>query len=138
MSRQSWSLRGKIVLLGICLPTLLVAALMKLYINESEAKTRQAFIEKARAICLTAESTRDEMEARWSGGVFTLEQIQGFAKENRADRVLSMVPVVTAWSAAMRKAEQGGYVFKVPKVHPRNPANEPDKIEAEALKNHQG
>jgi methyl-accepting chemotaxis protein len=133
MDKGSWSLRLKIVLLGICLPTLLVAVLMKMYIDESEAKTLESFVSKARAICLTAESTREEMDAKWAAGVFQLEQMQAFGKKGQRDRMLSMVPVVTAWSAAMRKAKEGGYVFKVPKVQPRNPENHPDVLEARAL-----
>ena len=134
MDKRSWSLRIKIVLLGVCLPTLLVAVLFNLYVQESERKTLDAFASKARAICLTAESTRMEMEAKWQIGVFNLEQIQGYAKAGQRDKLLAVVPVVSAWSAAMRKAEQGGYVFKVPKFSPRNPKNEPNELEAKAIR----
>ena len=50
------------------------------------------------------------------------------------DRVLAAVPVVTAWQSAQAKAKEGGYEFRVPKVQPRNPKNEPDALEARALK----
>jgi len=39
---------------------------------------------------------------------------------------LGLVPVVSAWNAAMRKAKEGGYEFRVPKFQPRNPKNAPD------------
>ncbi|MBN2810147.1 MAG: methyl-accepting chemotaxis protein, partial [Deltaproteobacteria bacterium] len=41
-------------------------------------------------------------------------------------KVISSVPVYSAWRAAMRKAERGGYQFRVPKFSPRNPHNIPD------------
>jgi len=133
MNSQQWSLRGKIVLLGILLPALLVSILFKLYIDQSRAKTIATFVDKAKTICLTAESTRQEMERKWELGLFDVTQIRKMAEEGKRESVLALVPVVTAWNAAMRKAEDGGYTFRVPKVSPRNPKNAPDSVEMEAL-----
>ncbi|MFU8818959.1 MAG: methyl-accepting chemotaxis protein [Desulfurivibrio sp.] len=134
MELRQWSLRGKIVLLGVGLPTILIVVLFRLYMAESREKTLEAFTDKARAICLTAESTRDEMEAKWRMGLFSAVQLREFAAQGRQDKILATVPVVSAWNAAMRKAEEGGYTFRVPKFHPRNPRNEPDPLEARALR----
>lgn len=134
MNMKQWSLRGKIVLLGILLPTILLLVLFKIYIDESRTKTVTAFVDKARAICLTAESTRQEMERKWELGIFDIGQIREMAAAGKKESVLAIVPVVTAWNAAMRKAEEGGYTFRVPKHAPRQAANAPDAIEAEAIK----
>ncbi|MFZ5761541.1 MAG: methyl-accepting chemotaxis protein [Thermodesulfobacteriota bacterium] len=134
MDLKQWSLRGKIVGIGVVLPTLLIVVLVNLYARESRERTVRAFVDKARAICLTAESTRQEMETKWALGLFTAEQLRDYAAQGQRDKVLAAVPVVSAWNAAMRKAEEGGYVFKVPKFSPRNPKNAPDPIEAEALR----
>lgn len=134
MDLKQWSLRGKIVLVGVLLPTLLIVGLFRLYSGESREKTLTAYADKARAICLTAESTRDEMEKKWQMGLFTAERLRELAEAGEKDKVLAMVPVVSAWNAAMRKAQEGGYTFKVPKHSPRNPKNEPDLLEAKALK----
>ena len=134
MDMRQWSLRGKIVLLGVVFPTILILVLFRLYTVESREKTLEAFTDKARAICLTAESTRDEMEAKWRMGLFSVGQLREFADQGQKDKILATVPVVSAWNAAMRKAEEGGYTFKVPKFHPRNPRNEPDPLEARALR----
>ncbi len=128
-----WSLRGKIVLLGIFFPTLLLLLLFRVYTIESLKKTRDAYVDKARALCLTAESVRQEMEAKWSLGLFSAKELKQYQDEGRRDNILAIIPVVSAWNAAMRKAEEGGYVFKVPKFSPRNPVNEPDEFEARAL-----
>jgi methyl-accepting chemotaxis protein len=133
MDLQQWSLRGKIVLLGVLLPTILIVILMRLYSTEAREKTIAAFAAKAKAICLTAESTRDEMEAKWSLGLFSAAQVRELADQGRQDKVLATVPVFSAWQAAMRKASESGYTFKVPKFSPRNPKNEPDALESKAL-----
>jgi methyl-accepting chemotaxis protein len=134
MDLKQWSLRGKIVLVGVVLPTLLIVGLFRLYSGESREKTLTAYADKARAICLTAESTRDEMEKNWQMGLFTAERLRELADAGEKQKVLAMVPVFSAWNAAMRKAQEGGYTFKVPKHSPRNPKNEPDQLEAKALK----
>jgi methyl-accepting chemotaxis protein len=133
MDFKQWSLRGKIVLVGVLLPTALIVVLMRLYAAESREKTLTAYADKARAICLTAESTRQEMESKWEMGLFSAAQLREYADKGERDKVLAAVPVVTAWNAAMRKAKEGGYTFKVPKFKPRNPKNEPDPLEAKAL-----
>jgi len=134
MDFKQWALRGKIVLLGVVLPTILIVILFRLYLSESQDKTLVAMTEKARAICLTAESTRQEMEDKWSMGLFNAEMLNNYAAQGDRARLLAAVPVVTAWNAAMRKANEGGYTFKVPKLSPRNPKNQPDPLEARALK----
>jgi len=131
---KQWSLRAKIVLLGLLLPAALVLVLFRMYAADSREHTRNAFVDKARAICLTAESTRQEMESKWSLGLFSSDQLKLYQQSTRRDKILAAVPVVSAWNAAMRKADEGGYTFKVPKSSPRNAANEPDAVEAEALK----
>ncbi|HIJ79006.1 MAG: methyl-accepting chemotaxis protein [Desulfobulbaceae bacterium] len=133
MDFKQWSLRGKIVLIGVILPTVLILLLMRLYTTEAREKTIESFRDKARAICLTAESTRQEMETKWDMGLFSVEQVRQNAARGEHDKVLAAVPVVSAWQAAMRKAQEGGYIFKVPKFSPRNPKNEPDPLEARAL-----
>ncbi len=134
VQNSKWSLRMKIVAVGIIFPTCLIAFLFKMYVEKSREETVNAFTAKARSICMTLEAFRDEMELKWSMGLFSLEQARGFVKDNQMDRVLGSIPVVTAWKAAMRNAQEDGYVFKVPKFQPRNPKNQPDEREAAALK----
>jgi len=66
--------------------------------------------------------------------VLTIEQLKDWAAQGKLDQVVAAVPVVTAWKSAMRKADEAGYEFRVPKNQPRNPQNQPDAVEAEALR----
>lgn len=131
---KNLALRGKIVSIGVLLPTILLLALFWMYSKEAKEKTIQSYADKARAICLTAEATREEMEAKWDLGVFNQNQLREYADNGQKDKMLALVPVFSSWQAAMRKADQGGYTFRVPKMSPRNPANQPDTFESRVLK----
>jgi len=128
----------KFVAVGIGTTILLVGILLFFYVRSDKVETIDAYVEKARSICLVCESARQEMEEKWALGLFPLETITAYARSGQIEKLLATVPVVSAWKAAMRKADQGGYTFRVPKFSPRNPKNAPDyglshKIEGPAL-----
>jgi len=132
-------------MLGTGLPFLLLVILFYFYYASTRQKIEETYVAKAQAICYTTESIRDSMERKWELGVFTKEQARAYSdtiadaslpestRKMAKEKLLQMVPVVTAWQSAMAKAEAGEYTFKVPKHQPRNPKNEPDSIETEAL-----
>ncbi|MBN2705522.1 MAG: methyl-accepting chemotaxis protein [Deltaproteobacteria bacterium] len=131
-------LKVKISLTGTLAMVVLVGTLFLLYGLADRQKTIDAFVQKARSICLTAESTRMEMEEKWGQGLFSLAQVREYARAGDLNKVLATVPVVSAWRAAMRKAAEGGYDFRVPKFNPRRESNRPDygldyEIEGPAL-----
>lgn len=135
MSLKNWSLRGKLVTIGVAFPAILLAVLFVAYFFQAKQKTEHALVEKAIGITLTAESARLNMEDKWKVGAFSAEQLQQWAHEGRDGqrKILEAVPVVSALRAAAMQAETGGYQFRAPKVNPRNPRNEPDAIDLEAL-----
>ena len=134
MNLNRYSLRTKVVVLGIAIPALLVAVLFHFYTKQVRENTEVAFTDKARAICLSTESICKEMEDKWDMGLFTTNQLKEYAQKGQTDKLMGSIPVVTAWESAMRKAEEGGYEFKVPKFSPRNKKNTPDSVEDKALK----
>lgn len=127
-------LRKKIVLIGIAQLIIVVGVLFGFYYAQAKKNVQKQYVEKARSIVLTAESTREDMGKKWDTGIFTEEQLSQWANAGEMDKVLAAVPVVSGWRAAMAKAEEGGYEFRVPKFSPRNPQNEPDEVEARVLK----
>lgn len=132
---NQWSLRVKLVGLGIAFPSLIVAILFAFHIQHTRKATEDALVEKAIGITLTAESARLNMEDKWRIGVFTSEQIQGWVLEGDAGRekILEAVPVISALRSAAMQAEAGGYTFRAPKINPRNSRNEPDALDLRAL-----
>jgi methyl-accepting chemotaxis protein len=134
MMLRMGTLRRKIVLIGL-LPLLVVSGLLfALNYRQTRRNAQDDSAARARAIILTAESVREQMAAKWHLGLFTQEQVSAWAKQGQLKRVLGAVPVVTAWESAMAKATEGGYEFRVPKFQPRNPKNQPDEIESQALR----
>ncbi len=128
------NLRTKIVLIGMAQLLVVTGVLFALYYRDAKQKVQEQYVAKARSIVLTAEAMREEMAHKWDQGIFSAEQMRAWADAGDVDKILAAVPVVTAWKAAMAKAEEGGYQFKVPKFRPRNPKNKPDALEARVLK----
>lgn len=127
------TIRTKIITIGVLTPGILVSLLMVGFYFHQRHQTVDAYISKARAVVLAAESARQEMEDKWKLGIFDAEALKKFAHEGNMNKVLAAVPVVTAWNSAMKKADEGDYEFKVAKFQARNKNNEPDSIEARVL-----
>jgi methyl-accepting chemotaxis protein len=115
---------------------LLVAATVLGYVSYTDSSERATneLVGKARSVVLAAESGREEMADKWGQGIFTAEMLRTWSEAGQRDKVLAAVPVVTAWRTAMRKANEGGYEFRVPKFEPRNPKNLPDEVEARVIR----
>ena len=127
------SLMNKILLVGLITMTALCVCLFVLYGFDDGKKSQNAYVDKARTICLLTESVRNGIEKKWDQGILTPAQMKAYADSNNMENVVSMVPVVSAWQAAYEQADRMDYTFKVPKFSPRNPKNQPDKIEGRAL-----
>lgn len=127
------SLMNKILLVGLTTMTALCICLFTLYGFDDHKKSVKAFISKAQTICLLTESVRNEIEKKWQQEIMTPELMRSYAQKKQKDKVLSMVPVVSAWQAAYEQADRMDYIFKVPKFNPRNTKNQPDSIERKAL-----
>ena len=140
MKLSELSLGAKLIITGISLPLILTTVFFAAYIDQSKQQEIDRMVDKAKTICLTAESVRDTMDRKWELGFFTSEMIKEWIKKGDKESALLSVPVVNAWKAAEAKAKDGNYEFRVPKFNPRNPKNNPDPIEAEVLnlfKSHQ-
>jgi len=127
------TIKQKIISIGIFITTIIFIVLGTYFYQDEKKKIINSYIELSKGVISTAESTRDQMEKKWDLGVLSIEKAREYAKNNQKEHLLAMIPVVTAWEAAEEKAKELGYKFKTPKFSPRNPDNEPDKIEAEVI-----
>ena len=128
MSMGDMSIRWKVMILALAGP--LVIALLMGWQRAADTRTaaERTVIDKSKAIVLMAEATRNEMAKKLEMGVIKpFEQIE-------PSKVIEAVPVVTAMQTAAMNAEKSGYTFRVPKVSPRNPKNQPTPFEFEILK----
>ncbi len=123
------------ILLAAALPLVAAGIVLSLvFVRDARTRAIDQSVEKARGIVLTAEAARTEMGDKWASGVFSPEQLQAWAARGENAKILSAVPVVTAWRAAQLNADEGGYQFRVTKFEPRNPKNAPDDTEARVLR----
>ena len=130
---RHWNLRRKIVAIAASLLVVVSGVLFWQNYRSTQQNTEQEYVSRARSIVLNAESVREEMARKWSLGLFDQQRLVDWGRKGDLGKVLGAVPVVTAWKAAMAKAKEGGYEFRVPKDHPRNPQNQPDELESRAL-----
>ena len=128
------SQRTRVLLLGVIVPGLIVSVLGGLYYRNCKKRAVQVCVNKARTLCLSAESTREHMEEQWAAGVYSQTDLQQWAKDDLNEKVLSTVPIAAAMNAICRKQETGGYTFRVPAFDPRNTDNTPTSFQAEALR----
>ncbi|BCG64875.1 MAG: methyl-accepting chemotaxis protein [Methyloprofundus sp.] len=93
--------------------------------------------EQAKSLLLIAESVRHNMIMKWRNGIFSVKQLNAYNKisdpQERLTKILATVPVVTSWEVIQAKAKEGNFSFKAPRVNARNPKNEANQKEREAL-----
>lgn len=134
MNWSNFSIRTKITFASVLLPAVLFSAVFALWAHDEKIMINKTMEDKARSVALSAHGTRATMEQSWIDGVFTTDMLHEWSERGEMDTAIGAVPIVAAWRSVMANSEEGGYEFKVPKFNPRNPDNEPDLVEAEALK----
>ena len=88
-----------------------------------------AEVAKARSFVLAAEGVREFMGLASAADVYKTDELV-----HDINRLLLTVPIVGAMKTMELKSEEAGLKFKVPKISPRNPINEPDETDLMALK----
>ncbi|MBF0287060.1 MAG: methyl-accepting chemotaxis protein [SAR324 cluster bacterium] len=131
---------------------LILSFLAMFFINKNilEDNEMKALVLKARAITIEAENARQYVEdLRSTHNAFDDERLfaslkmamDGKSFASVADRIAEAkkqpaywtIPIVVGWNIGQTNADKAHYQFKVPKVKPRNPDNEPDAFELAAL-----
>lgn len=127
LKMSSWKLSWQISL-PIGIGSVVIALGVYLWFSNVFAESKHdALVERARAIVLQAESSREFTAQQQREGVFRKDI-------PNVDQLLYTVPVVSAMKTAAMRATEAGYTFRVPKFSPRNPKNMPDSLEAGILR----
>ena len=115
-------LTGKIV--GSIVATLVLTSGVSFWITQRRInqQAEEAFRDKVRQITGMAGATR----TWFSQNIDTLVPGKSF-------KSLNQVPVVAAWSVARQYATSQDMEFHTPFLHPRDPKNQPDEFERQAL-----
>jgi methyl-accepting chemotaxis protein len=86
-------------------------------------------IERARHKIILAEGIRESYAEKLNAGIYDMDVLK-----KDVNKFLEIVPIINAIRVMESKAKELGLNFKVPKIKPRNPKNEPDKYDLKALK----
>ncbi|WP_022851027.1 methyl-accepting chemotaxis protein [Limisalsivibrio acetivorans] len=121
-------LNAKIAILVALIVSLGVGAILVFNYFLTKEHMFEAEFERARSFVLASEGVRQWGAKQLNEGVFDMEE----ARED-VDKFLLTVPIIASITVMELKSEEAGLKFKVPKVSPRNPKNEPDAIESEVL-----
>ncbi|HRW25122.1 MAG TPA: methyl-accepting chemotaxis protein [Spirochaetia bacterium] len=131
MHIRDLNLKTKVLVLTLSGLAVIAVVIAIMYVKDIAEVAHINIVDKSRAITLSVEAARDSMAEKLASGVIT--DLETLALEGDRDKLLSAVPIITAMDIAARNADAGGYAFRVPKISPRNPSNEPDEVELEAL-----
>ncbi|WP_045212293.1 methyl-accepting chemotaxis protein [Desulfonatronovibrio magnus] len=132
MSWSTISVKFKILIIALAGPIIVALIFAFLQLSQVRDNAHQSIIDTSRAIVVMAEATRENMANKLSVGV-----MRPFEELETRAQILEAVPIVTAMRVAQENAEEAGYTFRVPKISPRNPDNEPDELEREILRGFQ-
>ncbi|MCP5453510.1 MAG: methyl-accepting chemotaxis protein [Spirochaetaceae bacterium] len=131
MHIRDLNLKTKVLVMTLSGLAVIAVVIAIMYVKDIAEVAHINIVDKSRAITLSVEAARDSMAEKLASGVIT--DLETLALEGDRDKLLSAVPIITAMDIAARNADAGGYAFRVPKISPRNPSNEPDEVELEAL-----
>jgi len=131
------SVGTRVIAITMTTLTILGIGILILFANNEKQKVIDTNIEAAKHLLLISESIRSNTINKWNQGVFSTEHLNQLIKNKSPSEareiVISTVPVATAWNVIQEKAKESDFRFKAPRIGARNPKNEPDKIEREAL-----
>jgi len=138
MLTMNWHSVGvKVMAITMSVLSVMAIILLLLYANDEKQKVIDANIHAAKQLLLVSESVRSNMIDKWNQGVFTTTRLRQLIKNKTPEQIKSIVtatvPVATSWNIVQEKAKEGSFRFKAPRIGARNPKNEPDAIEREAL-----
>ncbi|QGY39791.1 DUF3365 domain-containing protein [Pseudodesulfovibrio cashew] len=123
------SLKWKVLALVILGPIFVACVLAVQQVMQIREAGHEDILHQGRAVILMAEAAREEMSAKLAAGV-----MRPFDEIKSREQLLQAVPIITAINMAQRNAKALDYAFRVPKVSPRNPKNEPTELELSVLK----
>jgi len=126
---ENVSLKWKVMALAIIGPVIVASVLAVQQVMQISEAGHEDIVHQSRAVILMAEAARDEMSQKLEAGV-----IKSFDQFKSRENLLEAVPIITAIDMAQRNAKELDYTFRVPKISPRNPKNNPTKFELEILK----
>ncbi len=131
MRFRDLSVKMKVMTVAFFAIALTAFSIAVIYVHDVTVQAQRAILEKSRAVVFAAEAVREEMGKKLASGV--VRDLSELAAAGDREKLLAAVPILTALDVASKNAEAGNYEFRVPKISPRNPNNEPTPLERSVL-----
>ncbi|BCX81626.1 methyl-accepting chemotaxis protein [Methylomarinovum caldicuralii] len=134
MNWNSVGMRLVFVVFGLILTVSVV--LLWMYARQQREAAIASEVRMAQNVIETAEAATDQIARQWEMGIFSPEMLRQFTAlpgDEAKQKILATVPIVNAWEMIRKNSAANGYRLRTPRHNPRNPANAPDALEAEAL-----
>ncbi len=123
----------RLLVVGTVIPAVIIFVLTRNNYQNTRESAIAACLDKARAICLTAESVRANAEQQWTQGIFDREQLKKWAAAGEQDKLFSTVPIVVSMHSITHTAAEAGYEFRVSAINARNPNHRADELQSAVL-----
>ncbi len=135
---MNWNSVGvKVIMVTTSALILLAIGSLFFYAYSAKQQIIDGEIQTAKVQILLSEAVREKTIRTWEQGVFSPQLLLDISKNNsgqeRIEKIVSTVPIANAWNTLKTKAKEGNYRFRAPRIGARNPRNEADPIEREAL-----
>ncbi|MCX6954520.1 MAG: methyl-accepting chemotaxis protein [Verrucomicrobia bacterium] len=127
----------KIIGAALAAVALTVAATLTVQKHVIEKQGVELTVGTMRAAVIEAENVRESISFLGKNGAFDQKKLLADYRASgdlRTSTIYDTIPVVAAWEAIKKVAEQEGFEFRVPKNQARNPKNTPTADEQEILK----
>ena len=100
-----------------------------LAVQDTREAALTAAIDQSRSIIEGLENSRERMGKLWNMDIYDQEKLMSDVQ----GLFFNVVPIVAALQQGEALAEGSDFTFRVPKVSPRNPKNEPNQFELKML-----
>ncbi|WP_315861303.1 methyl-accepting chemotaxis protein [Roseiconus lacunae] len=125
--------KTRVLMLGVVLPAFLAVVLAWMYYNDAKSKAVQHCIEKGLSLCVSAEATRNYMQAQWDDGIYNTEMLRDLKERGEDEKLLSTLPIIAAFNSINHVADKGEFSYSIPALRPRNRDHAATEFQLEAL-----
>ena len=126
---RNMRIRNKILIPVVTIFAVAFGINVYLAVQDTREAALTAAIDQSRSVIEGLENSRERMGKLWNMDIYNQEKLMSDVQ----GLFFNVVPIVAALQQGEALAEGSDFTFRVPKVSPRNPKNEPSKVELEML-----
>jgi len=126
-------LKKKLFCAGVIFPAVIIVILFAVLYRLSNKNVVSKSIERARAICMSAELISSDVEKKWKDGIYSVDTLEHWVQAGDLKKVLRVAPILGASLTIKEESKNKGYTFRVTGFEGMNGSQKPDAIAQKAL-----